>query len=298
MAMVIPRMPDRSDAHGTRIVGLFPHLVAVTGTGAGFQRQFEGSRRFATFLQQSAAVGIEMGVALDRLWGELQQEVGETDDGVLSVAAADLPGPPRTGLPRGSPDQDVVFAKLQRELTREREAVRGEAVAARYALLPQDDPARMAYKARGSTTALITLPNKLNCRSPRELVGDFVSLFGTADPELLDHEGKSFMDRGARRVVDVHGHSLSLYTGTGTRRHTAHDNIVRKLESILKFAGQNDIVAEDADVFKWCICNEARRERHVKAMGARGTRRDAHGIRPDLSALRSAVAVSDAYPFV
>ena len=87
-------------------------------------------------------------------------------------------------------------------------------------------------------TVLITLPNKLNCRSPRELVGDFVSLFGTADPELLDHEGKSFMDRGVRRVVDVHGHSLSLYTGAGTRRHTAHDIIVRKLESILKFAGQ------------------------------------------------------------
>ena len=286
MAMVIPRMPDRSDVHGTRIVGLFPHLVAVTGTGAGFQRQFEGSRRFATFLEQSVAVGIEMGVALDRLWGELQQEVGETDDGVLSVAAEDLPGPPRTGLPRGSPDQDVVFAKLQRELTREREEVRGEAVAARYALLPQDDPARVAYKARGSTTALITLPNKLNCRSPRELVGDFVSLFGTADPELLDHEGKSFMDRGVRRVVDVHGHSLSLYTGAGTRRHTAHDIIVRKLESILKFAGQHDIVAEDADVFKWCIRSEARRRRYAMAMGARNTRRDASGLRPDLSAQR------------
>ena len=79
-------------------------------------------------------------------------------------------------------------------------------------------------------------------------MGDFVSLFGTADPELLEHEGKSFMDRGVRRVVDVHGHSLSLYTGTGGRRHTAHDIIVRKLESILKFAGQNDIVAEDADI--------------------------------------------------
>ena len=122
--------------------------------------------------------------------------------------------------------------------------------------------------------------------TPRELVGDFVSLFGTADPELLDHEGKSFMDRGVRRVVDVHGHSLSLYTGAGTRRHTAHDIIVRKLESILKFAGQHDIVAEDADVFKWCIRSEARRRRYAMAMGARNTRRDATGIRPDLSAQR------------
>ena len=286
MAMVIPRLPDRTDVHGNQIVGLFPHLVAVTGRGEDFQRQFEGSRRFETFLQQSEAVGIEMGVALGRLWGELQQEVGETDDGVLSVTAADLPGPPRTGLPKGSPDQDVVFAKLQRELTREREEARSEAVAARYARLPQDDPARLAYKARGPTTALITLPNKLNCRSPRELVGDFVSLFGTADPELLDHEGKSFMDRGVRRGVDVHGHSLSLYTGIGSRRHTAHDIIVQKLESILKFAGQNDIVAEDADVFKWCICNEERRRQYATQMGARNTRRDAHGLRPDLSARR------------
>ena len=38
-----------------------------------------------TFLQQSVAVGIEMGVALGRLWGELQQEVGETDDGVMEI---------------------------------------------------------------------------------------------------------------------------------------------------------------------------------------------------------------------
>ena len=89
-----------------------------------------------------------------------------------------------------------------------------------------------------------------------------------------------------RRVVDVHGHSLSLYTGAGTRRHTAHDIIVRKLESILKFAGQHDIVAEDADVFKWCIRSEARRRRYAMAMGARNTRRDASGLRPDLSAQR------------
>ena len=27
----------------------------------------------------------EMGVALGRLWGELQQEVGETDDGVMEI---------------------------------------------------------------------------------------------------------------------------------------------------------------------------------------------------------------------
>ena len=65
----------------------------------------------------------------------------------------------------------------------------------------------MAFKAGGQTTALITLPNALNCRSTRELVGDsgdFLTLFGTADPELLAHEGKTFMDRGTCRTVDVY----------------------------------------------------------------------------------------------
>ena len=104
------------------------------------------------------------------------------------------------------------------------------------------------------------------------------------------------MDRGVRRGVDVHGHSLSLYTGIGSRRHTAHDIIVQKLESILKFAGQNDIVAEDADVFKWCICNEERRRQYATQMGARNTRRDAHGLRPDLSARRYRFARSATGP--
>ena len=77
-------------------------------------------------------------------------------------------------------------------------------------------------------TALITLPDARNHRSPRELVGDFGTLFVTADPELL-HKGKAFTTRGISYTVDVHGHSLSLFNGTGTRRHTGHDTIVRKI---------------------------------------------------------------------
>ena len=50
MAMVIPRLPDRADDNRDLIVGLFPHFVAVAGTGADFQRKYEGSRRFSTFL--------------------------------------------------------------------------------------------------------------------------------------------------------------------------------------------------------------------------------------------------------
>ena len=69
MAMVIPRMPDRTDDNRDTIVGLFSHLVAVTGTGEDFQRKYEGSRRFSTFFRQADAIGIEMGTGLREAWG-------------------------------------------------------------------------------------------------------------------------------------------------------------------------------------------------------------------------------------
>ena len=117
--------------------------------------------------------------------------------------------------------------KVQRGVTREREDALGEAICERYSLLSETDPARLAFKAMGRTAALITLPNAKNCQSPRELGGDFVTLFGTADPELREHERKAFTAGGRRYTVDVHGHSLSVYSGTGSRRTTAHDAIAR-----------------------------------------------------------------------
>ena len=296
IAMVIPRLPDRTDAHGDPIVGLLPHLEAVTGTGADFQRKYHGSNRFGTFLQQSAAIGIAMGTTLGGLWEALRQEVGEPDEGVMSVAAADLPGPPRVGLPPDASDRDVVFTKLQRAVTGAREGKRREDIERLYATTPLNDPANLAFRAGGPTLALVSLPNSQNRRSPRELVGDIVTLYGTADPELLAHEGKPFMDRGIRRTVDVYGHSLSLYTGTGSRRQISHDIIVRRLESMLRFAGQHDVMAEDVGVFKDCILSRARRERYLKDMGRRSTRRTSHGMRPDIRALMWPFAQSPVGP--
>ena len=59
-----------------------------------------------------------MGIALGNLWESLQEEVGGAREGILSVPARDLPGPPQTPLSRDAQDKDVIFAKLQRELTR------------------------------------------------------------------------------------------------------------------------------------------------------------------------------------
>ena len=91
MAMVIPRMPDRTDDNRDTIVGLFSHLVAVTGTGEDFQRKYEGSRRFSTFFRQADAIGIEMGTGLREAWETVRREVGDPAIGIFSVGAADLP---------------------------------------------------------------------------------------------------------------------------------------------------------------------------------------------------------------
>ena len=183
--------------------------------------------------------------------------------------------------------------KVQRGVTREREDARGEAICERYARLSETDPARLAFKAMGRTTALITLPNAKNCRSPQELVGDFVTLFGTADPELLEHEGKAFTAGGRRYTVDVHGHSLSVYSGTGSRRTIAHDVIVRKIADIMGFAGLPGVAVEDANVFKCCIDSTARRRRYLQQLGSHTT---GHGIRPDLSVPRHPFARSSVGP--
>ena len=56
----------------------------------------------------------------------------------------------------------------------------------------------------------------------------------------------SFWDRESQRILDPFGHSLSLFTGRGTRRHVAHDKLVEKVAEILTFAGV-PVAVEDAE---------------------------------------------------
>lgn len=139
--MVIPRLPDRTDRHGDPIAGLLPHLEAVTGTGSDFQRRYAVSSRFATFIRQSEAIGSPMGIAFCQTWDALRLEVGGDGEGVFSVPAWDLPGPSESTLPRDCPDKDVIFMKVQREVTKARENARDEDIRAAYARLSAKDPA-------------------------------------------------------------------------------------------------------------------------------------------------------------
>ena len=296
MAMVIPRLPDRVTPDGDAAVGLFAHLACVVGTGPDFQRKYEGSGRFAQFLAQSEAIGIDLGIMLRQLWQEVRAEVGDPEDGVMSVDAEDLPGPPETGLPVGSPDSDVIFTKLQREVTRARENFRHEDLGKRFALLPRADPGRVAFKANAPSVSFISLPSADLGFSPRELTTALALSFGVPDPGLTDVVGVEYMDGQHRRVIDAFGYSLSLYTGLGTRRTTTHDILGRRIESLLHFAGgQNCVERERKGVFAGCIADLNRRRAYMQAEGSH-TRKDACGLRPDLAADRWQWAQSPSGP--
>ena len=59
-----------------------------------------------------------------------------------------------------------------------------------------DDPARFGVQVQGDGTDdgadHASLPKWQSRRLPRELAGDFVTLSGTADPELHEHDGWEF----------------------------------------------------------------------------------------------------------
>ena len=82
----------------------------------------------------------------------------------------------------------------------------------------------------------------------------------------------------------------------GTRRTTSHDIIVRRIESLLHFAGgQNCVERERKGVFSGCIEDLGRRAAYMQAEG-RHTRKDGCGLRPDLAADRWQWAQSPSGP--
>ena len=104
----------------------------------------------------------------------------------------------------------------------------------------------------------------------------------------------SFRDRETQRILDPYGHSLSLFTGRGTRRPVAHDTLVEKVAEILMFAGV-PVAVEDAEIFRKCISDHTLRGRYLRARAtgrSGGLGREHHGIRPDLSVPRYRFAQS------
>ena len=183
--------------------------------------------------------------------------------------------------------------KLQRDATKRREELRAAALALKFAELPDDDPGRQAFKANAASTALIALPSKPLSFSPRELTSLVATLFGTADPELLQHDGLVYQDRQYERHLDVYGHSLSCFMGIGTRRGHSHDKIVGRLTSLLQYVGgQRCVEPESTSFFAGCIRDRRMRAEYCRMMGKRASRQKTPGIRPDILARRWPFAAS------
>ena len=67
---------------------------------------------------------------------------------------------------------------------------------------------------------------------------------GIADPLLVRHESLSFYDRRSqsgpvRRVLDVHGASLSVYLGKGNKRTSFHNDLYATGAALAHFLGFN-----------------------------------------------------------
>ena len=167
-----------------------------------------------------------------------------------------------------------------------------------FGRLRRGDPSRVAFQANAPMVSFVSLPSLDLKFSPRELTTALALCFGVADPCLADVVGVEFLDGQHRRVVDAFGYSLSAYIGRGTRRTTSHDIIVRRLESLMHFAGgQNCVERERKGVFSECIADLARRAAYLQAeRKGQHTRGGACGIRPDLAADRWQWAQSPSGP--
>jgi hypothetical protein len=108
---------------------------------------------------------------------------------------------------------------------------------------------------------------------------------GVADPLLVRHEGAVFYDRASqrgpvRRVVDVHGASLSAYLGKGNKRVRFHNDLEATgaaLATLVGFRARQ----QPADLFNSAI-NPAERRRFEGAQ-ATSARQHRGGLVPDMA---------------
>ena len=120
----VPAMLDRVGRNGVAITGFLPQLAPMLGAGS-FDHGAE-ERRFAHMLRHNC----RLGAALQTHWAVLQREIGVEPDGVLRTPAA--------GAGAG-------VDKLQRTLTRQREARRFQTLDVVMRQLPQADMRRHTW---------------------------------------------------------------------------------------------------------------------------------------------------------
>lgn len=217
-------------------------------------------------------------------WDHMRGETGAAAGSIFESVAEDAPGtPPPDDLMPDAEERGIV--RLQRLCTRARMRHREQSVAERMSALVRNDPLREAWDAKISGRFFTTIPTHSLKASGQEVCSMTATYMGVADPLLVRHEGAVFYDRASqrgpvRRVVDVHGASLSAYLGKGNKRVRFHNDLEATgaaLATLVGFRARQ----QPADLFNSAI-NPAERRRFEGAQ-ATSARKHRGGLVPDMA---------------
>lgn len=250
----LPSMLDRTTEAGTVMPGFLPQLSSLLGADS-FDAGMERSR-FAALVSS----GSRLGATFATCWQDLSAEVGDVHDGPLAEPVA--------GAGRG-------VEKMQRALTRHREAVRFQCLDVTLRGLQASDPRRQAWQNlnRFSTVWVTSWP----CDDALLDNGEFTEIvaryFALPSPACAGPVGQTVGN--TRRRVDAHGATLTAAALPGDGRRNQHDTIKWRICEDLREMGVR-ARPEVFGLFATALPQTARDE-----LG-RWTTRKRQGLVPDL----------------
>ena len=200
----LPSMIDRINEEGVQMRGFLPALSPLLG-----MRSFDAgldAHRFEHLLSSTARLGRSM----LHWWSRLQTEVGDLCEGPLSEPVAGAGG---------------ASAKIQRQITKQREQVRFQQLDVDARALPAGDMRREAWVNvdKFSTTWVTAWPTQDLQLSNPEFLEVSTFYFGLASPACASAVEERIA--GGRTSVDRYGVRLAAAVLPGDGWRTQHDAI-------------------------------------------------------------------------
>jgi hypothetical protein len=202
--------------------GFFSHLSEITG-----DHPFEANgARFSGLI----ASRCEVGIAFEESWNQMRRDHGAVDGTVLEPEAAMAPGNmDQNDRPRDNDRNHTDTPQLQHKLTSCIDKRRYADVLARTARLPPAHPFSVLVRAHPLHVIVSTVPSDYTCLTDAEWITAVALYTGMADPNIpSEFVGRVFTETNGRnpRVLDKHGHQLSLFMGKGHGKVAAHNLLV------------------------------------------------------------------------
>jgi hypothetical protein len=233
---VVPRLIGAIEKNGVAREGFLPQLESMLGAGS-----FDNGREDSRF-QYMISCDCHLGQALARHWAELQASLGDEPDGVLRTDAA--------GAGKDS-------ARLQHDITLQREAVRAQALDVLVRSLPESDVRRHAWLNTDSfSTVWVTVwPSEDAHLSNEEFAEVAARYMGFSSPACEVYAGEPIAN--TRQTLDRHGFRLSSLPLPGDGWRTQHDSLKWQLACDAKEMGAA-VRPEVFGLFSACIPQHGR----------------------------------------